>query len=204
MLLRALFRGGFIGGLVAFLCTAFSWSTLGWHQASLRTLADETAAAEFLRQQAPESGVYILPNPHHHPAGLGADSLTARLDRQVAASAKGPVAFLAVRAQGQNLTHPAFFLNTLLIHLLGALLLSLILWQLRGRSFLHRWAMLLLAVAAGGIINQLPYWNWWHAGPGWTFTTLADLVLCWGVAGLVIAWATGDDPALQRSPGSQG
>ncbi len=202
MLLRALFRGGFMGGLVAFLWTAFSWSSLGWHQATLQPLVDEGAAREFLRTQAPRSGVYILPNPHHHQAGLGADSLTARLDRQVKAAAEGPVAFLAVRAQGQNLQHPAFFLNTLLIHLLGATLLTLLGWQFRAKSFLGRWGLVLLAVAAGGLVNQLPYWNWWHTGPTWTFTTLADLLACWGVAGVVIAWATGDNPRLRGAPGS--
>lgn len=199
MLLRALFRGGFVGGVVAFLCTAFLWSSFSWNQASLRPLADEAAAAAFLRQQAPVSGVYILPNPHHHPAGLSADSLTARLDAQAAASAQGPVAFLAVRAQGQNLNHPAFFLNTLLIHLLGASLLTALAWQWRGLSFARRWALLLLAVLAGGLINQLPYWNWWHTGPRWTLVSLADLLLVWGVAGLVIAWATSSSEPAQRT-----
>ena len=191
MLLRALFRGGFIGGLVAFLCTAFSWSVLDWHSPTLLPLTDETAAAAFLRTQAPRPGVYLLPNPHHVPPGLSTDSLAARLRRQEEAVRQGPVAFLAVRTQGQDLRNPAFFLNSLLIPLLSACLLTLLAWQLRARSFGRRWGVVMLAVLAGGVLNQLPYWNWWHTGPAWTLTTLADLFLCWGVAGLVIAWATG-------------
>ena len=190
-MLRALFRGGFIGGLTAFLWTAFSWSVLGWHQAAIHPLADEAAAAAFLRTQTPVSGVYLLPDPHHAPAGLPEDSLKTRWERQAAATQRGPVAFLAVRAQGQDLRNPAWMANTLGIHLLGAGLLTLLLWPLRHAGFWRRWSLLLLAVAAGGVINQLPDWNWWHAGPAWTLTTLADLLLGWGLAGLVIAWATG-------------
>lgn len=190
-MLRALFRGGFIGGLTAFLWTAFSWSVLAWHQPTLRTLPDEAAARDFLRGAAPVSGVYLLPNPHHHPAGLSEDSLVARLDAQLAASRQGPVAFLAVRAEGQDPAHPAWFLNTLLIHLLGAGLLTVVAWQFRTLSYWRRWGLLEVSVLAGGIVNQLPYWNWWHAGPAWTLTSLADLLLCWGLAGLVICWATG-------------
>jgi hypothetical protein len=190
-MLRALFRGGFIGGLTAFLWTAFSWSVLSWHQATLRPLSDEAAAQSFLRQAAPASGVYLLPNPHHQPAGLPDDSLIVRLDGQLAASRQGPVAFLAVRAAGQDPAHPAWFLNTLLIHLLGATLLTLVAWQLRALPFWRRWGVLELAVLAGGVLNQLPYWNWWHTGPAWTLTSLADLLLCWGLAGLVISWSAG-------------
>lgn len=203
MLLRALFRGGFIGGLVAFLCTAFSWSVLDWHRATLHPLADEGAAAAFLRLQAPESGVYLLPNPHHVPPGLSTDSLSARLRRQEAAVRQGPVAFLAVRTQGQDLRNPAFFLNALLIPVLGSVLLTLLAWQLRTRSFAIRWCAVMLAVLSGGVLNQLPYWNWWHTGPAWTLTTLADLLLCWGVAGLVIAWATGRGAAFLHAASPQ-
>jgi hypothetical protein len=191
MLLRALFRGGFVGGLVAFLATAFSWSVLGWHQAAIHPLADEAASAAFLRRQAPASGVYLLPDPHHPPTGLAPDSLASHWARQVEAARRGPVAFLAVRAQGQDLRNPAWMANTVSIHLLGASLLTLLLWPLRRRSYWRRWSLLMLAVAAGGVLNQLPYWNWWHMGPAWTLTTLADLLCCWGLAGLVIAWAAG-------------
>jgi len=190
-MLRTLFRGGFIGGLVAFLWTAFSWSALSWHQAGLHALPDEAAAQAFLREAAPRSGIYLLPNPHRHGDALTADSLTARLDRQLAASRTGPVAFLAVRAEGQDLAHPAWFLNTLLIHLVGATLLTLLVLPLRHLPFWRRWLTVELAVLAGAWLTLLPAWNWWHAGPAWTLTLLADLLVGWGIAGLVIAWASG-------------
>jgi uncharacterized membrane protein len=60
----------------------------------------------------------------------------------------------------------------------------------------------MLAVAAGGVVNQLPYWNWWHAGPAWTLTNLADLLAGWGLAGLFIAWAVGPDRRRTHRPGA--
>jgi len=195
MLARALFRGGGVGGLVAFVLQAAVWGLLPWHRTLTERFADEDAVAHVLASQACEGrGVYQLPQTQAPDDGGGDPAAwIAGLDRRLR---EGPVARVALRPEGLDLRNPAWFLNSLLIQLGGALGLTLLAWPLRERRFALRWAAVFGAAAVGGWLNQLPYWNWWHFSAGWTAVQLADLLLVWAGAGAVIAWAVG--PAGRR------
>lgn len=198
MLARALFRGGLIGGLVAFLLQAAAWSLLPWHATMTERFADEGAVARVLAEQSGgRRGVFQLPDTRAAELeGLDGDEALARIESLSQRLQEGPVALVALRPDGIDLMNPGFFLASLLILVLGATGLTLLAWQLRERSLLLRWGTTLGAVAAGALLNQLPYWNWWHFTPRWTAIQLVDQLLPWAGAALVIAWATG--PAGRR------
>ena len=54
---------GVLAGMIYFVLSAISWMALPWHNATLKPLADEAASADFLKIQAPEHGVYLIPCP---------------------------------------------------------------------------------------------------------------------------------------------
>lgn len=193
MLARALFRGGLIGGLVAFLLQAAAWTLLPWHATMTERFADEAAVSAVLAEQAGgRRGVFQLPDTR----GKGLEALDqaealARVDALSRRLREGPVALVALRPEGVDLLNPGFFLGSLLIQVLGALGLTLLVWPLRERGFTLRWGTVIGAAAIGGALNQLPYWTWWHFTAAWTAIQLGDQLLVWAGAGLVVAWATG-------------
>jgi hypothetical protein len=196
VLARALFRGGVIGGLVAFILQAAVWNLLPWHHTLTQAFADEAAVARVLAEQAGgRRGVFQLPDTRSAVAQDESEAL-AQVEGLSLRLQQGPVALIALRPEGLDLRNPGFFLGTLLIQVLGALGLTLLIWPRRASPFLQRWITVLGAVVAVSLLNQLPYWNWWHFTGGWVAVQLADLLLVWAGAGLVIAWAAG--PAGRR------
>ena len=73
---------------------------------------------------------------------------------------------------------------------LGALLLTWLVLQIRAPGYGARVGFVVIAALAGGIICHLPNWNWWGFSTSYTAVTLADVVVTWLLAGLVIAKVT--------------
>jgi len=194
MLLRALFRGGILGGIVAFLFSAFSWSVLPFHMNSLHHFEDEGPLTEVLGGINLENGIYTLPSAKKLPPDLDlADeaAMTAHQDQFVQKMQQGPVAFIALAPKGVDLNNPGYFVGTMFSFLVGAILLTLMVWPLREAPFLNRWLSILLAAGAAAFIGHLPNAFMWHFGSSYTLAMIIDVIVGWGIAGLVIAWATG-------------
>ena len=62
-MMKALIKGGLLGGLAMFIWGTISWTVLPWRRTSFRTFTDENAVAQVLVANAPRRGVYVLPNP---------------------------------------------------------------------------------------------------------------------------------------------
>src|SRR5262245_12672403 len=59
-----------LAGVVLFVWGFVSWVVLPWHMNVAKKFADETAVAQFLKQNAPEGGIYYLPfSEKDYPAG---------------------------------------------------------------------------------------------------------------------------------------
>jgi hypothetical protein len=168
--MKALIKGGLLGGLAMFIWGTISWTVLPWRRTSFRTFTDENAVAQILMANAPRRGVYVLPNPFR------AGSLPV----------DGPQAFVTFDerrpdSRGRPLG------GGLLIHLLGAVCLTWLLVQAK----LGYWGRVASATAAGlfaGVVSDLPNWNWWNFPTGYTVVSVLDHTLAGFLAGLVIAW----------------
>jgi hypothetical protein len=199
MLFRALFRGGILGGIVAFLFSAFSWSVLPFHNNSLHFFENEQPLLEALADTQGPAGIYLLPSAMHLPSDLDVTdraAMDAHQETIVKKMEEGPVAFLAFAPQGVNLYNPGYFLGTMLTYLLAAFCFTLMLWPLREKTFLQRWLTLMAAALAAAAIGHLPNAFMWHFGFAYTAAMIFDVIVGWGVAGLVIAWATGQQGSL--------
>jgi hypothetical protein len=54
-------------------------------------------------------------------------------------------------------------------------------------SYARRIGFLAVAGLAAGVIADLPNWNWWGFSGRYTAVSIADSMLTWLIAGLVIA-----------------
>jgi lipoprotein signal peptidase len=99
---------------------------------------------------------------------------------------KGPIVIAAVRRGGFG-----SFTRGLVVQLLSlmaaAFLLTWLLLQTRGLSYARRVAFVAVAGLSASVIVDLPNWNWWGFSGAYTVVNLADSLLTWLLAGLVIA-----------------
>jgi hypothetical protein len=189
VMVKALIKGGVLGGLVVFIWGAISWMVLPWHLATLYKFKDEQAVTEILTANAPASGVFVLPNAHRHEPGMSEEEMAAAEEAGLERMMKGPFVFASVRL-GSGQSMGTLMLNSLLIQILGALLVTWLVMKTGSLGYVSRVIFVTVFAVAAGVITHLPYWNWWDFSTGFTVVALADLVIGWFLAGLVIAKVT--------------
>lgn len=143
---------------------------LPWHGKTMNAYKDEAKVAEVILANTDASGVYFLPS------------------KDESQMAKGPILFGAVRRGGmQGMTVPMII--SCLIDIIGAGLITWLLLQTSGRSFMGKVGFVVIFALAAGVVCLLPEWNWWGYSTGYTAVAVMDLVVGWFLAGLVIAKA---------------
>jgi hypothetical protein len=188
-LFRAMFRGGFIGGLVALIGSFMASTVFHLHQESLQAFEQEEALAAQLVASTRDPGVYLLPDTRTPPAeGVSIEDHVNTLTERIA---QGPVAFVAIRPGEDRTPLQARFYMSLLIHLSLASFLTLLGWKLRELSWRERTMILAGAMLAGVGFILLNHMNQWYFGWNYTRDTLLAAMIAWIPAVMVIGWATG-------------
>lgn len=190
--------GGVLGGLVMFLWGAFSWMVLPWHDLTIGTFSEESAIAGAVLAQAPRDGVYLLPNARQQDPRLTPEEKVQALSMAKERMQTGPFVFMSVVRGGVTPENPMLFVRSLIIHVVGATLITMLLVQTRGLRFWCRVGFVETAGIAIAIFATLPLWNWWQFPLPYTLVNFADFVIAAILAGLVIAWVVGDIP--EESP----
>ena len=183
--MKSLLLGTVLGGIAAFIWSTVSWTFLPWHEKPLLHFQNEDEVAAVISSHSTGSGIYLL------PSGPAQEQMTG--DQKKAAQAalmekmqKGPIKFAAIRRGGFG-----SYMNGLLIQLVSlmaaAFLLTWLLLQTRGLSYVRRVLFLAVVGLASSVIVNLPDWNWWGFSGTYTVVNLVDFTLTWLFAGLVIA-----------------
>lgn len=174
-MLRSLLIGGIAGGIVVFVWGAVSWMVLPWHEATLKRFSNEDVVSVTLDAYAPDTGVYVL-SPGMDESG-----------KPVEDQETGRVVFAAIQPPMPSMN--AAMLKGLVTQVLAALLVTWLVIKAALPGFGQR-VLLVLAFAAGAsLVGIVPNWIWWGFSTGYTLVNIADLLIGWGLAGLVISWA---------------
>lgn len=163
-MIKRLLIGTLLGGVITFGWGAFSWMALPWHKATLHSFTNEHWVASAIRDNAPQSGVYVM---HQEPA-----------------------TFAAVRRVPVDPTSGWFFIRGFLLELGGAFLLTLLLLTLPELDYRRRVWVAFAVALTGAVTTHLPNWNWWGFSAGFTWVAVVDQVIAWSLAGLAIAAVT--------------
>ena len=59
---KSVFPAAFVGGIILFLISIISWKTVCWGGVVIKNFKDEQAVERAMRENALESGVYMMPN----------------------------------------------------------------------------------------------------------------------------------------------
>jgi hypothetical protein len=182
---KALVLGTVLGGLAAFAWSTLSWEIIGWHEKTMARFQNEEEVAAAIASYAANDGTYMLPTA---PRTSGMTSEEKHRAEAAAATkfAKGPIMVAAVRRGGFGSFGRAIVFQLLSL-MAAAGLLTWLLLQARGLSYWRRVAFLAVTGLAASVIVDLPNWNWWGFSGAYTAVNLADFMLTWLIAGLVIA-----------------
>ncbi|TAJ08416.1 MAG: hypothetical protein EPO61_09960 [Nitrospirae bacterium] len=194
---KPLILGGLFGGLALFVWGAISYMALPWHGMMLEKFTDEAVVAQALTANASRSGMYILPNPHKHEPGMTAAQQQAAEEGAKARMMSGPFLFASVSLGGTRDMGQALLLNVL-SDILAAALATWLLLQTAHVSYWRRVGFVVVMALTAGVVAHVPSWIWWTFSTSFTLVEFADLLIGWGLAGLVIAKVAG---SLKAGPG---
>lgn len=182
------------GGIVFFMVSALSWMALPFHGDSLHTPPLPAEQVDALLTDLPRSGAYHWPGFPDDPSDESA--MNAMFERMES----GPnIALMIVHQEGATPFSPVQFAGKLALDVGSAGLAALLL--LAGparRPFAVRSGF----VAAFGVVVALsglgPEWLWWGFPPEFALPTLADILVGWGLVGLVVGGIVRRMPRLDR------
>jgi len=165
---KSLLKGAVLGGVTVFVWGMVSWTVLPWHKTTVHAFEHDVDVVRMLDFGAPRSGVYLYP---------------AMASREIKSGE--PMVFVSYSREGMRPMAPAMGLG-LGLQILGAFILS---WLLSKTSGLAYGQKILFAAAYGlavGLLGFGPAWLWWGFATDYTCVAIADSIISWTLAGLVL------------------
>lgn len=169
-----LIKGAFFGGIILFVWSMISWMALPWHNNTLHKFSNEKAVASEIKNNAPISGIYLLPSMGQD----GKPSIT-----------NVPNVFAAVGLGGM----PSMSKGMVLAFVTDFVAAFLVTWMLAKTNLGYggRVFFTIIFALTAAIITDVPYWTWFSFPSDYTLVTMADVVIGWFLASLVLAKVSG-------------
>jgi len=187
--MKRLVLSSLLAALLVFGGSSVSWMMIGWHEAGMRAFSDEAAVGAVLTANAPQPGLYLLPNANalsNEVQPGGAAQSAAGIDHAEKMRA-GPFFYGAVRVGSRDWSLPVLMAKSFATQLVGAFLLTMMLGAVRFESYGGRVAACTIAGLFAGIVGHVPQATLWEFPWSATLVNIADLAISWLLGGLVIA-----------------
>ena len=166
-----LIKAGVLGGLVLFAWSSISWMALPWHQKTFKSFKIEPAIMVAMKAGSQGSGVYMMP------------SMDKKADKK---KSTDPFAFVVYNDKGYGDMNKRMAV-ALVENILTALLAAFFLSRCKIKDYGSRVLTLGLLGLFAGLAAHVPNLIWWGHSPAFTFVAVADLLIGWTLAGLVMA-----------------
>lgn len=177
---KQLLLGSILGAIVLFVWSFLAWMIIPWPGEPLRGFTNEDAVEQAIKAGTPQSGNYILPNPHK--PGSTAEQQNALAEKMM----RGPMMFASIRLEPMR-SFPMLLLCQFLTQFTVALIITFLLLQTCGRSYGQR----VLFVALCGVLifvgGKVDEWIWWSFSTPYLMMEFGAIVIGSILAGLVIA-----------------
>lgn len=182
-MVKKLVKGALIGGFTVFIWSMFSWMVFPWHAQTYFKFTDEAEVAKVLKENAPQSGIYLLPNTSHYSN----KTPTKEMRKAEEILKTGPFVFASIKLGGMKKMGATTLMISLCSYILAAAVVSWMLLQTQGLRFLEKTFFVAMIGLLTAILGVLPTWNWWHFSTAYTLVTCLNLVIGWALAGLLMA-----------------
>jgi len=179
--------GGIIGGIIAFVWSFVSWAILPWHDWTFQSFKNEDFVAWVIKENVKKDGVYIIPHMGDEKAALASKDFKETLDEEKKALKEGPFVYAQIKRKGMDITSPKYYIISFLTQFIGAALISFLLLKATESSYGGRLLFVTVIGLIVGVLGMIPDWNWFGAGSLFVLVMIADLIITWFLAGLIMA-----------------
>lgn len=163
-------KAAIFGSIILFIWGFISWMYLPWHNATMHNFKDEKAVAAVIQTNVKDSGMYLLSKVN--------DGKTEIVS---------PIIFTSVFLQGNPPSMTMQMGISFITQFIAALLVAWMISKTTGLNYFGRvWFTVIFGLAAG-IVTEVPLWNWFRFDTVYILLGMADLVIGWFLAGLVMA-----------------
>jgi hypothetical protein len=173
----------FLGALVLFIWGFLSWEVLPFHSKTMHTLPNEDAVVTTLKSGNAESGTYMIP-------GTG-DGSEAAKKAAMNKMKTGPMGWLMYSREGMGEMHPMNFIKGFIVlffsAMIAASLLGKLSWSLASKYGARVRFVMMLGIFLA-IAGRLGDWAFMGYSTDFSLNLLADDIIGWTLAGMVIAW----------------
>ena len=179
--------GGVVAGLATFMWGAISHMVLGLGEIGIKQFSNEAPLLAALQANIKEPGFYFFPGMDQSPnqsKEQKAASMKAWNDKYLA----GPRGILVYHRDGEQPMSPKQFLVQLGAQIGIAIIAAIVLAQATSLScYFGRVSLVFLLGLLPFFTIGVPYWNWYGFPTAFTLAELADRLISFLVAGLVLA-----------------
>lgn len=168
-----------VGAVTVFIWGMVSWMVLPWHHTTFNQFTDEAKVSETLNTNVEKSGIYLIPYTSDF-SGSAKEAFDEKYK-------SGPLAFVVMKKEGGDPTMKLQMIMGLLTQLVAAFIIAMLLWSASGLSYLSRVVFVTAAGLLTGIIGYIPSYIWWHFQLDFVLVGIADQVIAWFIAGLLMA-----------------
>jgi hypothetical protein len=183
---KQLALGSILGAIILFVWSAIAWMLIPWPGDPLRTFTSEDAVLQAIKENAPRSGTYLVPNMPKRTPGMTDQQYKAAQQAMEAKMGSSPIVFASVRLEPfDSMAKPLVI--QFLTQLAVALLATFLLLQTGGLSYKSRIIFLTVIgviIFVGGHVDE---WNWWGFSNAYMLMQMGALVIGWFLASLVMA-----------------
>ncbi len=184
---RRIIIGGVLGGLVTFIWGAISHVALGLGDAGIKNIPNEAPVLAAMQSNIKEAGFYFFPGRDFSP-NLTKEQKNAVEKAWNEKYLAGPRGILVYHPDGEQPMSLRQLLLQLGAEIVAALVAAFLLAQASGiSSYMGRVGFVLLLGLLPFLMVNFPYWNWYGFPATFTFAQLADKLITYLVAGLVLA-----------------
>ena len=176
---------------VLFFCE-FTWHMLlPFHANAVLEFNQQEKVEAVMKENAPKSGMYFVPNFHAEMQGKTGDELKAIQEKGMKAMEPGPVAFIAYRAEGSR-SFAAGLTMQFLRNFLAMLLMTTVVTNCPCKQWHKKILLVMTLVLFGFVVFSVPNWIWWGFSEAFVGVLIVSVLINWFIAGSVMIKIAGN------------
>jgi|GEM_PF-3295933 len=178
-MLQKVTKSGIIGGLILFIWSMLVWTVLPWQKHQFKGFMNEKSVSSVIKENAPSSGIYVLPDLRGCFDQDGLDKAKERMK-------KGPFMMATISLEGKSPDMIGAMIESLIGRIIAAFFIAWVIYyaKLKQNKVIKFILSLSIAIA---LSIALPYVIWMGCPMLFGFLTLLEAAIGWFLAGLAMA-----------------
>jgi hypothetical protein len=183
-MVKGIFSATLLGGLIVWVWMFISWMFLPFHCSQFKSFEDQETVHEVIGALAKEDGIYTIPSlcKQKFP-----DTEQVFKEIQTDKLKTSNIVFLSINSSGFTPSSTIPYIVDLVSSLVAALFVSLIVMLMAASGYGWKLFAITLIGFVGGIYAEVPNWIWFGFPLENALLGIADLVIAWFLAGIVMA-----------------